>query len=62
MLRRLLREPLVHFLLLGGALFAIFGHGGTDAGGMARMRPSSRPHSAGSQNIAPRAPVVDGSG
>jgi hypothetical protein len=33
MLRRLLREPLVHFLLLGGALFAIFGHGGTDAGG-----------------------------
>ena len=33
MLRRLLREPLVHFLLLGGALFAIFGHGGTDVRG-----------------------------
>ena len=33
MLARLLREPLVHFLLLGGVLFAIFGRGGpSDAG------------------------------
>jgi hypothetical protein len=31
-LARLLREPLVHFLVLGGALFAIFGRGGSDAG------------------------------
>jgi hypothetical protein len=31
-LARLLREPLVHFLALGGVLFAIFGHGGSDAG------------------------------
>jgi hypothetical protein len=30
MLRQLLREPLVHFLVLGGLFFAIFGHGGTD--------------------------------
>jgi parvulin-like peptidyl-prolyl cis-trans isomerase-like protein len=29
---RLLREPLLHFLLLGGLLFAIFGRGGSDAG------------------------------
>ena len=28
MLARLLREPLLHFLLLGGVLFAIFGRGG----------------------------------
>jgi hypothetical protein len=33
MLRQLLREPLVHFLLLGGALFAIFGGRALDAGG-----------------------------
>jgi hypothetical protein len=33
MLKRLLREPLLHFLLLGGALFLIFGRGGTDTGG-----------------------------
>jgi parvulin-like peptidyl-prolyl cis-trans isomerase-like protein len=33
MLRRLIREPLVHFLLLGGAVFLILGRGGTDAGG-----------------------------
>jgi hypothetical protein len=32
MLRRLLREPLVHFLLLGGALFLIFGRGAPEAG------------------------------
>jgi parvulin-like peptidyl-prolyl isomerase len=32
MLRRLLREPLLHFLVLGGVLFLIFGRGGTDAG------------------------------
>ena len=32
MLARLLREPLVHFLVLGGVLFAIFGRGGSDAG------------------------------
>jgi len=31
-LARLLREPLVHFLVLGGILFAIFGHGGSNAG------------------------------
>jgi hypothetical protein len=31
-LARLLREPLVHFLVLGGVLFAIFGRGGSDAG------------------------------
>ena len=33
MLGRLLREPLLHFLLLGGVLFAVFGRGGaaTDA-------------------------------
>jgi PPIC-type PPIASE domain len=30
-LARLLREPLVHFLVLGGVLFAIFGRGGSDA-------------------------------
>jgi hypothetical protein len=28
MLFRLLREPLLHFLLLGGLIFALFGHGG----------------------------------
>ena len=32
MLARLLREPLVHFLLLGAVLFAIFGRGGSSAG------------------------------
>ena len=32
MLARLLREPLVHFLVLGGVLFAIFGRGGSSAG------------------------------
>jgi hypothetical protein len=31
-LARLLREPLVHFLLLGAVLFAIFGRGGSGAG------------------------------
>jgi hypothetical protein len=31
-LARLLREPLVHFLLLGAVLFAIFGRGGSSAG------------------------------
>jgi hypothetical protein len=30
---RLLREPLLHFLLLGGVLFAIFGRGESTAGG-----------------------------
>jgi hypothetical protein len=30
-LRRLLREPLLHFLLLGGALFLIFGRGAPEA-------------------------------
>jgi hypothetical protein len=30
MLRRLLREPLLHLLLLGGAVFLIFGRGATD--------------------------------
>src|SRR6185369_13930540 len=35
MLGRLLREPLLHFLLLGGVLFVIFGRGGPEppAGG-----------------------------
>ena len=32
MLARLLREPLLHFLLLGGVLFAIFGRGGSGVG------------------------------
>ncbi len=32
MLVRLLREPLLHFLLLGGVLFAVFGRGGSTAG------------------------------
>jgi hypothetical protein len=36
MLRRLLREPLLHFLLLGGLLFAVFGRGNTEAGGVDR--------------------------
>jgi hypothetical protein len=31
MLRRLMREPLLHFLLLGGLMFAIFGRGNPDA-------------------------------
>jgi PPIC-type PPIASE domain len=31
MLARLVREPLLHFLVLGGVLFAIFGRGGSDA-------------------------------
>ena len=35
MLARLLREPLVHFLLLGGVLFAIFGRGGPSDAGIA---------------------------
>jgi hypothetical protein len=34
-LARLLREPLLHFLLLGGVLFAIFGRGGPPDGGIA---------------------------
>src|SRR5689334_21727950 len=33
MLKRLLREPLVHFLLLGGALFLIFGRGQPETAG-----------------------------
>ena len=35
MLGRLLREPLLHFLLLGAVLFVIFGRGGPEpsAGG-----------------------------
>jgi hypothetical protein len=33
MLKRLLREPLVHFLLLGGLLFVIFGRGELEKGG-----------------------------
>ena len=37
MLTRLLREPLFHFLLLGGVLFAVFGRGGGDAGGTERQ-------------------------
>jgi hypothetical protein len=32
MLTRLLREPLLHFLLLGGVLFAVFGRGGSAGG------------------------------
>jgi hypothetical protein len=36
-LTRLLREPLFHFLLLGGVLFAVFGRGGGDAGGTERQ-------------------------
>jgi hypothetical protein len=35
-MRRLLREPLLHFLLLGGLLFAIFGRGNSEAGGSDR--------------------------
>ena len=35
MLARLLREPLLHFLLLGGVLFAIFGRGGPSDAGIA---------------------------
>jgi parvulin-like peptidyl-prolyl isomerase len=34
-LARLLREPLLHFLLLGGVLFAIFGRGGPSDAGIA---------------------------
>jgi hypothetical protein len=37
MLRRLLREPLLHFLLLGGLLFAVFGRGNSEAGGADRQ-------------------------
>ena len=37
MLRRLLREPLLHFLLLGGLMFAIFGRGNSDAGAADRQ-------------------------
>ena len=37
MLRRLLREPLLHFLLLGGLMFAVFGRGNSDAGGADRQ-------------------------
>ncbi|MEA2733481.1 MAG: hypothetical protein QOF70_7956 [Acetobacteraceae bacterium] len=33
MLRRLLREPLLHFLLLGGLMFAVLGRGNTETGG-----------------------------
>src|ERR1041384_7745741 len=33
MLRRLIREPLLHFLLLGGLLFLAFGHGGPEPSG-----------------------------
>jgi hypothetical protein len=36
-LRRLLREPLLHFLLLGGLMFAVFGRGNSDAGGADRQ-------------------------
>jgi hypothetical protein len=32
-LARLLREPLLHFLLVGGVLFAIFGRGGANTAG-----------------------------
>ena len=37
MLASLLREPLVHFLVLGGVLFAIFGRGGSDVGAADRQ-------------------------
>ena len=37
MLRRLLREPLLHFLLLGGLMFAVFGRGSSDAGATDRQ-------------------------
>jgi PPIC-type PPIASE domain len=37
MLRRLLREPLLQFLLLGGLLFAVFGRGNSEAGGADRQ-------------------------
>jgi len=30
MLKRLLREPLMHFLLLGALIFAVFGHGSSE--------------------------------
>jgi PPIC-type PPIASE domain len=36
MLRRLLREPLLHFLLLGGLMFAVFGRGNSESGGADR--------------------------
>jgi hypothetical protein len=36
MLTRLLREPLLHFLLLGGLLFAVFGRGNSEVGGADR--------------------------
>jgi hypothetical protein len=38
MLARLLREPLVHFLLLGGVLLAIFGSGGREGVGVGEMQ------------------------
>jgi hypothetical protein len=37
MLSRLLREPLLHFLLVGGLMFAVFGRGSSDAGGADRQ-------------------------
>jgi hypothetical protein len=37
MFKRLLREPLIHFLLLGGALFLIFGRGELDTSGDGRQ-------------------------
>jgi hypothetical protein len=37
MLRRLLHEPLLHFLLIGGLLFAVFGRGNSDVGGADRQ-------------------------
>jgi PPIC-type PPIASE domain len=42
-LARLLREPLVHFLVLGGVLFAIFGRVGSDAGVADRQIVVSEP-------------------
>jgi hypothetical protein len=42
MLRRLLREPLLHFLLLGSLMFAVFGRGNSDAGGADRQIVVSR--------------------
>jgi hypothetical protein len=37
MLRRMLREPLLHFLLLGGLVFVIFGRGNSETGGVDRQ-------------------------
>jgi hypothetical protein len=42
MLRRLLHEPLLHFLLLGGLLFAVFGRGNPDAATAGRQILVSR--------------------